>query len=439
MALPLPKVISDVGPGGGIVTAMGGMNALTKSNLDNQMASVKLQYAPMTAYADSASKLAYARLMGPQFLAKLMGNPDVVANSSSLQDPSTTQHLYNAAMGQGTGNSLMQFPQSQNHPVLNWLKNLISGGQQQQQGQMPQGQMPQGQMPQGQMPQGQMPQGQMPQGQPEPEPTQMEDNEKKLATQAWINSPEAKDKAQKEGMYSVPGDAELSSWYQNQQAGANPPASSYADNAGNFAGIKAQREEEGKIRAKQEGVISDENKVEATKLNNLEEMGNLLKDPVYSSIRQLPLANQHEMGWYANLGNEPQKTFAGQFLARSGEIVQQAASQYKGSFKGFENTLINSMKPGPADMPDAARGKLLSLLSISKFTFDRNKLAENLMRTKHMDQSDAFAMADKNLNGPQMRKQLEDQYKPTIKIKNSKGEQKIVSLEEARRLGVPNV
>ena len=36
MALPLPRVVADVGPGGSVVTGMRGANALEKSNLENQ-------------------------------------------------------------------------------------------------------------------------------------------------------------------------------------------------------------------------------------------------------------------------------------------------------------------------------------------------------------------------------------------------------------------
>jgi len=36
MALPLPRVVADVGPGGPLVTAMGGMNALQKAMLENK-------------------------------------------------------------------------------------------------------------------------------------------------------------------------------------------------------------------------------------------------------------------------------------------------------------------------------------------------------------------------------------------------------------------
>jgi hypothetical protein len=43
MALPLPKVVADTGPGGGLVTAMQGMNALNKSSLENQYYAPNMQ------------------------------------------------------------------------------------------------------------------------------------------------------------------------------------------------------------------------------------------------------------------------------------------------------------------------------------------------------------------------------------------------------------
>ncbi len=68
MALPLPKVVSDVGPGGPLVTSMQGMNALTQGN-------AQARYAPYTAYADAASKIAYANMLPYQIQAQVMSNP----------------------------------------------------------------------------------------------------------------------------------------------------------------------------------------------------------------------------------------------------------------------------------------------------------------------------------------------------------------------------
>ena len=80
MALPLPKVVADVGPGGPLVTAMGGINSLHNDMLLRKINAIKAQYAPVTAQAEAASKLAYANLMGPQFLAKILGNDAAVGN-----------------------------------------------------------------------------------------------------------------------------------------------------------------------------------------------------------------------------------------------------------------------------------------------------------------------------------------------------------------------
>lgn len=44
MALPLPRVVPDVGPGGGLVTAMGGINALKKKMLETKMQELRNQY-----------------------------------------------------------------------------------------------------------------------------------------------------------------------------------------------------------------------------------------------------------------------------------------------------------------------------------------------------------------------------------------------------------
>ena len=43
MALPLPRVVPDVGPGGPLITAMGGMNALQKQMLENQYYAPNIQ------------------------------------------------------------------------------------------------------------------------------------------------------------------------------------------------------------------------------------------------------------------------------------------------------------------------------------------------------------------------------------------------------------
>jgi len=65
MALPLPKVVYDVEPGGGVVTGMRGANALTKSALENKYDEYKAKYAPLSILSKAGSEMAYSNLMGP--------------------------------------------------------------------------------------------------------------------------------------------------------------------------------------------------------------------------------------------------------------------------------------------------------------------------------------------------------------------------------------
>lgn len=93
MALPLPKVIADVGPGGPLITSMQGMNALTKSNLENQQnalinqflpaeiqAKIRQQTSPMSLYGPNAGVLSYLNALKtgqvpqPQDLSASAGN-----------------------------------------------------------------------------------------------------------------------------------------------------------------------------------------------------------------------------------------------------------------------------------------------------------------------------------------------------------------------------
>lgn len=68
MAIPLPRVVADVGPGGGLATSLEGLNALRQSN-------AIAKYAPYNAYADAMSKLAYAQYAPYQIQAQVMSNP----------------------------------------------------------------------------------------------------------------------------------------------------------------------------------------------------------------------------------------------------------------------------------------------------------------------------------------------------------------------------
>jgi hypothetical protein len=75
--LPLPQVVADVGPGGQVVTSMRGINALLSDLYGSQSKKAEAEYAPYTAYADAASKIAYANMLPYQIQSSVLSNPYV--------------------------------------------------------------------------------------------------------------------------------------------------------------------------------------------------------------------------------------------------------------------------------------------------------------------------------------------------------------------------
>ena len=144
MVLPLPKVVADVGPGGGIVTGMLGANALTKSNLENKY------YGP-SAEASIASKNTYARYLPAQILSQMLASPQLWQNASPEQLKALTQQSINSLVnppdiqslsgvkkkGDGlfsmlidklTGNKESQQPQQQSQNAFNNPVSPMGGG-----------------------------------------------------------------------------------------------------------------------------------------------------------------------------------------------------------------------------------------------------------------------------------------------------------------------
>jgi len=106
MAIPPVQPFSQQ-PGGGLVTAMQGMNALSRSNLENQIKSAEAQYAPWTQYANALSKIAYSQFVGPQTLAALVNDPKI---RGMLTEDQYKNFLNQFSNQLGSGNAISQVP-----------------------------------------------------------------------------------------------------------------------------------------------------------------------------------------------------------------------------------------------------------------------------------------------------------------------------------------
>ena len=133
MALPLPKVIPDVGPGGGVVTAMRGTNALTSDMLDNVIKEVQARYAPASEQSKIASQYAYAKYRPAEIAGTFLSSPNLRTMNQAQQNALAEVYANNL-----TNPQLQMPPGMPQEPqkgggLINMLKNALvarMGGQQ---------------------------------------------------------------------------------------------------------------------------------------------------------------------------------------------------------------------------------------------------------------------------------------------------------------------
>lgn len=120
--LPLPKVVADVGPGGGIPSAINALNAIQKQGLENSY------YGP-TAQANIASKNTYARYLPAQILGQVLSNPLVWQTMPKEQLQALSNQYTNALTNPPSVESLGGRPTSNGllSRFVNWLDNKQGG------------------------------------------------------------------------------------------------------------------------------------------------------------------------------------------------------------------------------------------------------------------------------------------------------------------------
>lgn len=423
------------GPGGKLMAGDIARNALTKSNIENK-------YLPMTSKAEAASKMAYANLMGPQFLAKLMGNSDVVANSPQLQDASTIQRLYQAATGAGTGNALTNMPgdpDRNTNSLSNWMTDRIKsifGGEQSPNAltrQPSQGNVPAGNMQKVTA---------ADRGYDyNSDGTNVIAQPKEIsATARSSNDPVVNFGDGMTGTLVPQVGTGYTPEMAAQQQGPKQTNGTYAENAGGYKGTIAELEEAGKIRAKDIEDLNNHVFNAETSLSTLNDIGDILSSPEFEQIRQVPLAGRHELAYYAKEGTPEQQQMVGKYYALTGNLVKDASRDFAGSFRKGEQTLLEGMKPSPGDTVDTAKGKTESITYLLNMLKERSQMTSELMSKYHINKGQASDIADKRINGQKIRESVHDKLNPTVTVRNKKtGEVKTISGSEARKLGASNV
>jgi hypothetical protein len=393
MALPLPRVVSDVGPGGPLVTAMGGINSLANDMVLRKMNQVKAQYLPMTTQAEAASKLAYANLMGPQFMAKLMANPGFLGNTPNNQLQAIREMITRAGTGQGTGNALMQ---GANMPApemsfLDKMKNSFQGLLGQGQQGQPRPTNPMAQMPQMQgmqMPSQGRSQGFMPEAVSQQNPMLHRPKDGvSVEGEQWYN---AKGEPVYEEDVSTPDDS-----MRIELTKDIPPKKTYAENTGEYLGTVKQGEEGGKFRAK---ALDDIGKSQLGLSNSgavLDRMTDIVKNPVFANMRNtIPFFQDKQLSWIQQTGKPAEQRLIGDFLSTAESFIASTVQAFGSKPLVREFDLAQRQKITPKDTIGVAEGKLQSAIALHDIAEQKNQIVSELL-DKGYSEAEAVKQANK--------------------------------------------
>jgi hypothetical protein len=434
MALPLPSVVANVGPGGPLVTSMGGINALTNSNLENVIKGAQAKYAPVTTLADAASKLAYSSFMQPQYMAKLLGNSDIVANMTPDQRRAALGLVNNPASANPFAlvQALMQGQQQPGllQRAVNSVRNAFFGGQDQ-----------------------------------SPSTPQMGASNLSQQDQNAIRNMRPGDSYVIQGNQGTPGTGADSGMSYDQNgnnvvaspqeianAGNKTPAynssyqeplnnnADYFENVGQAKGTVKQREEQGTIRAKAIDELDQQYQQAIQAEVPLQHMNEIVTNPIFQNMRNYPWFQGAQLNMKSKIGSPEEQKLIGDFITTAQNAVAQTVMGFRGRILDKEVTMANNMKINPDDTFNVILGKLPSIEAFNEMSKQRSRIASELMDKKKMNRGEAMEAADKMVNGPAIRSNVEKMLDYPVHVRNKKtGQVVTMPASKARELGVPNV
>ena len=448
MALPLPRVVPDTGPGGGLVTAMGGINALHDAMIKKKMNEIKSQYLPGTLQAEAASKLAYANLMGPQFLAKLLQNPGALANMGDSRAREALNRSVSAGMGVANNNSLNNIPQhtgigqpSTNnfgHKVKNFFGKLLGFDEQQEQQQnnpfsQNNYQRPSQNQQDYELPTNGLNQNPSINSRPEPRPANAVSQEGQQCYDKNGNPiyTETESEEDRNKHPSEPMGMELT-------AGIKPKT--YAQNTGEYLGTVKQLEKEGEYRAAAKKQIGESLLGLSHSGAVLDRLTGVIKNPVFSNMRnKIPGFQNKQLDYLKVMGTPEEKELIGDFLSTGESFIASTVQGFSGKPLVREFDLAQRQKITPHDTIESATGKLHSARALHDIAEKKNQIVSELL-DKGYNEAEAVKKANKMVDVTAIEKATNKLLQRKITITNDKtGKSKEVTIEEARKLGVPNV
>lgn len=343
---------------------------------------VKARYLPLTTQAKALSQLTYSNLMGPQFIAKILGNPDLLANLSEEQKRNGLNNVYSA----GTGLSNNNFGSLNSN-----ISSILSE------------------------------QKEIPSGVSSATPFTM-------ANTKQLPIPKQRDMSELDA-----GPTDI------------PQNGTFAENTGKYKGVVAEAKELGKNRAKSISDLDDQYQQALQAEVPVNHLVELAQSDTFKNMRnKIPFYQDKQLKYLSKLGTPEEQKVIGDFITTSANAVANTVNSFKGRILEKEFTIANQMKISPDDTWNSMIGKLSSIKTFNEMTKQRSRIASKLIQEKHMNKGDALEKADKQIDGKSIRKSIDEKLNPkptaedieymVMKYKNKYGSENEARKEVMKKL-----
>jgi hypothetical protein len=151
----------------------------------------------------------------------------------------------------------------------------------------------------------------------------------------------------------------------------------------------------------------------SSRMDTINQLMDVIAKPEFQQMRQNPILGGLELKAFEKFGSPEQQKLVGDFKAQTGQIITDAAGQFKGAFRTGEQGLLNSMKPNENDSIGSMQGKVESLALMVEMIKQRSTLEAQLMRDKGLKPLQARDVADKLMNTKEMKSNIEIKMAPT--------------------------
>lgn len=426
-------------------------NSLANEMILKKINQIKAQYAPLTTKAEAASKLAYANMMGPQFLSKMIQDKEILGNLVDILGNEGVKDLiggiYQSASGQGSANKIFEqlnkdemgeqgpynsLNNSQIKKPANslsgWitdsLKSKLGGSENKNINALNDAFVPKN-------------------NNINPESVSaLKSDDEKLADKnlmEFYNNKNNNYENLSENQLVKKIIDESNGVYNNElpKLPKQKSNNSVAENAANYMGAVAKGVKLDELKA--EDVHEEGKFLRALSQSEpaLHRMQSFYTNTEFEKLRdKFPYYQDMQLSALKKIGNKNVQEIIGDFESTQaqmqGNVVSAMSSGGGATAKEFE--YAEKLKISSNDTFSVGRGKLRALSNLEEIAKRKSKLIYDYIKKDNLDLADAVLKAEKNIDYKSIEKEIESVLAQRVRLKSDSGQIIYVTKAEAKKL-----